>query len=333
MSDLKLTKTRIWGLRKEANKHIYVVLGQLGVTFEERYQYLSGACPVHNGDRKDAFSWHLEYGMWQCFSRGCHETFGKDIFGLVRGIRDIQWKEAVEYVASIMNLKEEDFKRLEDEEKNKVFVERQTEEKPIVYPEECLAKLSYHGYLETRGYPRWLVEKYQIGITSDKYKKMSNRVIIPIRNIDGQLVGFTGRSLFPDWKERGIGKWEHSKDFRKNQNLFNINNAAEHIRRTGTAIICEGPLDVLRLEEAGYHNSVAIFGRKLHNEQIGLLMKLNAFRLVLVLDADIAGRTGAESAAKAAANFFDIVKVDVGVGDVGQKTVEEVRKLLSNVEA
>jgi len=159
---------------------------------------------------------------------------------------------------------------------------------------------------------------------------MSNRVVFPIFNKEKEIVGFTGRTLFSDWEDREIPKWKHSKDYNAECNLFNIDNAQKHIQESGEAIIVEGPLDVLRLEEAGVHNSVAVLGKSLHNGQMTLLMEIPTFKLRVAFDADKAGKSGAQGVVKRAKCFFDveIIKLPEGkdAGDLTETEVEEIFK-------
>lgn len=327
----RISKAEIKGLKHLANKNIAIVFQALGIYYQERYQYIVSSCPIHEGDKGDAFSWSIELGIFQCFTKGCHDTYGKDVFGLVRGVQKCTFLEAVHFVNKLFNNGKVDLELLAAIDSTKQFVEASlaASEPEKTYPEEALNRLKYHGYLESRGYPRELVEKYQIGIPSDSYGAMSQRVIFPIRNIEGKLVGFSGRTLYSDWKERGIGKWNHSKGFKKEAHLFNIDRAKSYIESTGSVIITEGPLDVLRFEHAGIHNSVAIFGRKLHNRQMTLLMSAGASKLTIALDSDVAGQTGADDAFNNASAFFTVTRTKLPTKDVGEMSVEDVRKVFA----
>jgi len=323
-----MNRKKIETLRLIASEKILKVLDALRIDYRERYQYVTAACPVHNGDRDDAWSWHLDKEIWQCFSRGCHDNFSKDVFGLVMGVLDCGFPDACKFIEKIVEGDGINIDEATHLHANKAFIKKAKKETKI-YGEEILEKLLYHSYLEGRGYPKGLIENYQIGVTAEGYKQMSNRLIIPIRNIYSQIVGFTGRTLFPNWKEKKIPKWFHSKGFIGAENLFNIDRAVTHIKQTGKVIIVEGPLDVLRLEHAGIHNGVAIFGRKLHNGQIALLAKCGAQELIVALDADTAGKTGASAAFNTAKAFFNVSIVELQDGDVGDLTVEKAREIFA----
>ena len=321
-----MNRKKIETLRLIASEKILSILDALRIDYRERYQYVTAPCAIHNGERDDAWSWHLDKEIWQCFSRGCHDNYSKDVFGLVMGVMDCSFPDACKFIEKIVEGYGINIDEATHLQSNKNFVKKAKRETKI-YGENVLEKLLYHSYLEGRGYPRDLVESYQIGVTSSGYKQMSNRLIIPVRNIYSQIVGFTGRTLFPNWKEKKISKWSHSKGFIGGENLFNIDRAAQHIRQTGKVILVEGPLDVLRLEHAGIHNSVAIFGRKLQNGQIALLAKCGTQELIVALDADTAGKSGATSAFNTAKAFFSVSVVDLEHGDVGDLTIEKAREI------
>ena len=225
-----------------------------------------------------------------------------------------------------------ELKELRDQNSNREFINhaKRFETKKKVYDASCLERLIYHDYLETRGFSREIIEKYHAGIGERKNQYMSDRLIFPVINREGEIVGFTGRSLLEDWEERGVPKWKHSRDFEASCNLFNIYCAQDHIRECGEAIIVEGPLDVLRLEQAGIHNSVALLGKILHNRQMTLLMSVPADNLKFALDADAAGLSGAQKAMELAKSFFGVEIVQLPKGkDCGDLTVEQARSIFN----
>jgi DNA primase len=320
----------IAALKELANAKILDILDELGVEYKERYNYVNACCPVHNGDRKDAWSWQIDIGIWKCFSNSCQDSYGNDIFGLVRGVRECGFKEALDFVKGFVGgeLSPEKVKELKDARDNRIFVYSAKKKQPQrTYENNCLERLSYHEYLERRGFNRDIVEKYHIGIGKDNHGYMKDRIIFPIRNVEGQIVGFSGRTLHEDWKERGIPKWKHSKDFELHADkmLFNIDVAKPEIERTGAVILVEGPIDALRLVEAGITNVCAVLGKTLYNGQMNELFKCAASKLYIAFDNDNPGKTGAEKAVKLARPFFDVEKIDLtGKKDYGEMTAEEV---------
>lgn len=318
-------------IKELANVKIEEILEALSIEYVSRYNYITAPCPIHGGDRKDAWNWRNEKGDWKCFSRGCHDSLGSDIFGLVRGVQNCNFWEAVNFVKTFidLDLSPKEIQDLKDKRENRAFVQStlRKEEALRVFDPSCLDKLTYHDYLEKRGYPRWLVSKYRIGACLESGRYMSNRVVIPVLNVNNDIVGFTGRTLDTNWQDRSIPKWKHSSGSWVSHNLFNINNAASHIKETGTVVLCEGPLDVLRLEEAGVRNSVAILGKTFYDSQMSILVELNTFTIIDALDNDKAGRIGGKALQKAGKILFDVVRAHIPEHrkDVGEMSIEEIR--------
>ncbi len=329
------SKDDILKIKELANLKIHDILDDLGVEYRDRYHSLTAPCPVHYSGRADSFSWHVDRGIWSCFSRSCHVKYNSDIFGLVKALKSYSFGESIQYLKQFVDLSisKEDLKKIIDARQNKEFVikSRKAKKDTQVFPETSLDSLQYHGYLESRGFSRQIVEVYHAGVGASTGRYMSNRVVFPIRNMRGEIIGFTGRTLLDDWKERGSPKWLHSRDYDAKNNLFNIDRSALFIRESETAIIVEGPLDVLRLEDAGVRNSVAVLGKNLYNEQMTILMNVPAFKLVLALDNDTAGKHGMAAAFKTASGFFDVELLNLpeSKNDIGDLTTLEIRELFN----
>ncbi len=324
-------RDNIKAIKELANIRIEDILCALGVDYRERYYYLNGPCPVHGGNRRDAWSWHLDRGIWKCFSHSCDDEFGADIYGLVKGILKCDFKESIAFIKKTIDCKitPEEIKKLKDSRSNKDFIisSRKKKSREVIYPESCLEKLEQHDYLKKRGFSKDILDKYHVRACLTPNKYMTDRIIFPIRNKNGEIIGFSGRTIHEDWQKLGIPKWKHSRDYDAANNLFNVDCAINHIKHSGCAIIVEGPLDVLRLEEAGIHNSVAILGKTLHSGQMTLLMSLSAFKLSIALDNDGPGKQGAIKAAKSARVLFDveIIKLPEDKNDIGDLSIEETK--------
>lgn len=327
---LSTTSRNFLKYRVAANENIALVFQALDIDYTEHYSYIQAACPIHKGDNPTAFSWHIEKSMYQCFSKGCHAQYGADIYGLICGTLDCSIDAALVFLEKLFgnDIKDIDLAAYRERLSNKRYVQTAPRHR-TVYMESLLDRFPYNTYLEGRGYPKDLVESYQIGYAGAGYSYMTNRILVPVRDIDHSLVGFSGRTLYPDWQERGIPKWQESKGFDKSLSLFNINRAKPYIEKLGVAILVEGPFDVLRLEQAGIHNGVAILGRKLHNGQVGLLLRCGTNKLVLALDSDKAGRSGTEDAMKIGRSFFSISSIKLKAKDVGESEVNDLKEMFA----
>jgi DNA primase len=129
-----------------------------------------------------------------------------------------------------------------------------------------------------------LVQKEDTGSTYDRFR---NRLMIPIRDVKGRVIGFGARALDPD----DVPKYLNSPQtelFDKSRTLFGLDMARHAIREEDRAIIVEGYMDVMQAHQAGFANVVAQMGTALTEPQLKLLQR-HTKRLVLALDPDAAG--------------------------------------------
>lgn len=146
------------------------------------------------------------------------------------------------------------------------------------------------GYLRERGYTP--AEMVSAGLVVERegggvYDRFRHRLMFPIRDLKGHIVGFGGRAL----EEAQVPKYLNSPQtvlFDKGSALYGIDRAAAAIRRTGRAVLVEGYFDVLMAHQAGYENVVAPMGTALTEHQVQLLRRLTR-SLYLAMDADSAG--------------------------------------------
>nr|WP_050757050.1 DNA primase [Cyanobium sp. PCC 7001] len=162
--------------------------------------------------------------------------------------------------------------------------------------------LNHLGQVEGIG-PEWLVEaglavprKGQGGEGSQGYyDRFRGRVMVPIKDRQGRVIGFGGRSL-----DGGEPKYLNSPEtevFEKGKHLFGLDRAASAIRRDDRAVVVEGYFDVIALHAAGITNAVASLGTALSSQQITQLCRCcESRRLILNFDSDGAGVRAAQRA-------------------------------------
>src|SRR4030042_1111967 len=144
-------------------------------------------------------------------------------------------------------------------------------------------------YLKGKGYGE--AELLAAGLLVEKddrnnYDRFRNRLIFPIRNIQGKVIGFGGRAL-----DDSLPKYLNSPQtpvFDKSSSLYGIDRAKTAIRQNDLAIITEGYMDVLTAHQYGYTNVVASMGTAMTDKQLTILKGLTR-NLILALDADAAG--------------------------------------------
>jgi DNA primase len=126
------------------------------------------------------------------------------------------------------------------------------------------------------------------------YSKFRNRVMFPIRNANGQVIAFTGRTLATD--ERSGPKYLNSPEtaiYSKSRVLFNLDQAKEAIRALNYAILVEGQMDCLSLFAAGFRNVIASSGTAFTAAQAALLGRFSK-QVVVNFDPDAAGAKATE---------------------------------------
>ena len=141
------------------------------------------------------------------------------------------------------------------------------------------------------------------------------------------LVGYFESEKYFKHVEEKIRKNYQFVDF-IHESCYNY--AKDYIKESGVAILVEGPGDVWRLEEAGIHNSLAVFGSSLTDSQQIILESSGALCLVLLFDTDSAGTKAKEKVQSSLSRMFNILNPDFpeGYKDIGEMKTEEVKEFL-----
>jgi len=120
------------------------------------------------------------------------------------------------------------------------------------------------------------------------YDLYKNRIMFPLKDLDGNTVGFSGRIYLNSDENKYLNSRE-SDIFKKSRLLYNFHNARDEIRKKKEIIICEGFMDVIRLYTIGIRNAVAIMGTSFTNEHLETIKKLRC-SVTLSLDNDDPGQ-------------------------------------------
>ncbi len=300
------------------------VLDNLNVSYLSSHKMLSGCCPVHGGDNPSAWNiykdGYIVRGIWFCRTHNCHVKYKKTLLGLIRGILEHQghknatFLDAVKWglnflgIQNLSDIETADINTLEKRAyctnvRRRISIapttishgfSREEVRKKVILPAE---------YYINRGYSKDILDKYDIGLYTN-----NNRVLVPIYDSNYRFaIGFMARSIYnqcPKCKLYHNGtecpqtnieiqygaKWINSKGFSSGNSLYNYWFAKKHIESSNIAVIVEGAGDVWRLEEAGIHNSIAIFGINFTDIQKTLLLQTGALSLIIMTDNDEAGR-------------------------------------------
>lgn len=187
-------------------------------------------------------------------------------------------------------------------------------------------------YLKSRGLAPETVERFQLGCAPDRwdglvnalqkagcdlrtaeslglvvrkkegvgyYDRFRHRLMFPIRNIAGEVLGFSGRALGNDPEQAKYVNSPDSPLYQKGDNLYGLHEARQAMRKAGRAILVEGNVDMVRLSEIGLGEVVAPLGTALTAAQCRLLKRFVP-QAVALYDGDGAGREAAKKAAQLA---------------------------------
>jgi DNA primase len=153
------------------------------------------------------------------------------------------------------------------------------------------------SFLASKKIPASDVERLGLAGVNERgrYDFFRDRVMLPVIDRQKRVIGFGGRLLDPDAKDRKYVNSPDSPLFHKKEQLYGLHAATDAIRRSGTAIVVEGNFDVMSLHEAGIEEAVAPMGTALTEEQVGIIGRL-AKTVVVVFDGDTAGQRAAQKA-------------------------------------
>lgn len=289
-----MTKQEIQELK--ASLSIREVIGRYVALNRVGHRWM-GLCPFH-GDRHPSLSVNEEKGSFVCYA--CGER--GDVFAFVSKIENIGFIEAVKKLTgknvnqlTTMDDGQLPIKKKEKGEGDSVGAKRLPIEKIQKENEIFLASLMPVGSGCSELTPTWL--DFGVGqspfMVSKYWWSMRNRLVFPVRDEEGRLVGFAGRWLSGEEEKKKYVNSRTSELYRKSELLYGLYEGREAIRREGCVFLVEGYKDVLAMHAAGFKHTVGLCGTILSKEHIALL-KRYATSVRVMLDADKAGRKGTD---------------------------------------
>ncbi len=280
-------------------------------------------CPFHN-EKSPSFMVHQEKQIWHCF--GCGK--GGDIFSFIQEIEGLDFPEALKLLAGKAGVKLETFAHsaVESSLRNRLLSINQAAAYFFHrFLLELPASQAAREYLEKRGLKIETITAWSIGFVADQwdlltkyllkkgfaiddlvasgltikregapagqgyYDRFRGRIMFPIADVHGGVVGFTGRVLVET--ERSGGKYVNTPQtavYDKSRVLYGLHQAKTAIKTADQAIIVEGQMDVISCHQAGMKNVVAASGTALTPEQVKLIKRYSN-NLAISFDADAAG--------------------------------------------
>lgn len=270
-----------------------------------------GVCPFHE-DSNPSMCVSREKQIYTCFS--CHAT--GNVYTFIMNYEHMDFKETLKYLGDKVGIdtasvqitkKSTKYDKLYDaynlslkyyqnnlnsnigKQAKKYLADRQIDETLIKEFEVGLSLESRDDLttlLTKKEYD--LVTLNRIGLSSDDHDIYNDRIMFPLYDVSGRVVGFSGRI----YKDNGQNKYLNTKEteiFKKGEMLYHYHIAKEECRLKKSVIVMEGFMDVIRASSIGVKNTVALMGTALTKEQTALIKRLSN-NIILCLDGDNPGQ-------------------------------------------
>jgi DNA primase len=292
----------------------------------------TGLCPFHD-ERTPSFSVDAQEKLYHCFGCGV----GGDVIKFVEEKDGLGFAEAVELLADRYGVeieREQEDPRAEARRQQRRRLEQLLERVAAYYssylweaPEAAKAR----EYLAERGLSEQALREYGVGFAPSawdkilvrgqqagfsanelhgvglvqrnrdgrEYDRFRARIMFPIRDRRGRVLGFGGRAMRSDQGAKYVNTAE-TDFFHKSQLLYGVDKAKAAIAKANRAVVVEGYTDVLALHQAGVEETVAVMGTAITGEQVAALSGM-VEEVVLALDADSAGQEAMLRAQRVAA--------------------------------
>lgn len=278
-----------------------------------------GLCPFHS-EKSPSFTVNEEKKIFYCF--GCNAT-GNVITFLMK--KDgLAFPEAVRALASRYGITINESKRDAPDEREQIYSALKAASEYFSGMLRASAGDPAKEYLKGRGLTGELAKRFHIGFAPNKwdglftflkkkgigvdaackagllvkkdkgpgyYDRFRNRVIFPITDVRGRIIGFGGRAL----DEKSLPKYLNSPEspvFKKGETLFGLAQAKEAVSKEGYVLVVEGYFDLVALHRHGFLNSVATMGTALTTDHIRTLKGYTS-SIYALFDSDEAGKNAA----------------------------------------
>ncbi|MBQ7653842.1 MAG: DNA primase, partial [Clostridia bacterium] len=299
------------------------VISEYVVLSKRQGRIRKGLCPFHN-EKTPSFAVYEDTQSFYCFGCGV----GGDVIGFIRNIENLDYLDAVKKLAQRagLTMPEEQYDNSLQNRKKRIYELNKCAAK--FFHEQLLAKenrfaleyylgrgytpatikhfglgyapdgwtylkqyLNEHGFRNEEIYEADLVKRSEKNSKVSFYDNFRNRMMTPIIDVRGNVVGFGGRVL-----DDSKPKYVNTSDtlvYKKSHEVFALNFAKN--ANPESLIICEGYMDVIALHQAGFTNAVACLGTALTIEQAKLI-KRYVSEVVLSYDSDEAGQKATQRA-------------------------------------
>lgn len=292
------------------------------VELKKRGTSLIGNCPFHN-EKTPSFYVSVSKGIYKCFGCGA----GGDSLKFVMEHEKYSYPEALRYLANKYAIEVEEVERspaqmAAQDKRESLYVLSQWAGKFFkdTLWQTQLGQAIGLNYFKERGYREDIIKKFDLGYSPDNwtalvdearkagftdtylkevglaierddqslYDRFRSRVMFPIHNLTGRIIGFGGRTLKTDKKIPKYVNSPESEIYHKSNVLYGLNFAKKAIAAEDNCYLVEGYADVLSVHQAGVENVVSSSGTSLTEGQIRLISRFTK-NVTILFDGDAAG--------------------------------------------
>lgn len=334
------------------------------VVLKKAGRHFKGLCPFHS-EKSPSFIVSSERQSFKCF--GCQE--GGDVITFLQKYDGMSFLEALEMLAKRVGVTLESYRPTSQDAYKKKLLEIMSLSSE--YYHFLLTKHASgeeaRAYLKSRGIGSEAISQFYLGyapkawrsvsdflVTKKKYSseeldavglvirkdatsyydRFRGRVMFPLKDHKGVVVGFSGRTLLKDENEAKYINSPETMLYSKSKMLYGLWENREYIRKENGIVLVEGELDVIPSWQAGVKNVAAIKGSAFTSEQAQLMTRFTK-NVVMSLDADSAGQEAIKRAVTIAENMdlsIRVVQITGGKdpGDVATSNPRSWRKMVDS---
>jgi DNA primase len=292
------------------------------VPLKKRGKNYWGCCPFHH-EKTPSFSVTPDKGFFYCF--GCQA--GGNVFNFLMKVENVDFPEVVKLLANKLGIPlPEKEKSAHDRQMEREMASLyRANEMARDFFHSCLVNTSFGKeameYLVARGITIEIIETFKLGYSPPAWDKLSmaltargfqpetlvkaglavnrssgdgvydrfrGRIMFPITDVQGLIVGFGGRVL--DASQPKYLNTPETPVFNKRQLLYGYDSASQFIRQSGKAVVVEGYMDLIALQSGGIKNAVASLGTAFTLDQARKLVRSRVAEIYFAYDSDAAGQ-------------------------------------------
>ena len=270
-------------------------------------------CPFHK-EKTPSFAVNPSKQFFKCFGCGEHGT----AITFLMKFKGLSFPEAIKELADDLGMEVPEDRQAKIRQARAKTLTDYLAQAADFYHQTLFHDRHAIEYLKGRGITEETVNTFQLGLSPDawqgleaifkdkayddpkleesglviakdghRYDRFRSRVMYPIRNPRGQVIGFGARTMVPGEEPKYLNSPE-TPVYHKSQELYGLYEARDAIHKKGRAIVCEGYMDVIQMSQGGFLETVAALGTSITPEHVKKLFQLSD-HVYFSFDGDAAG--------------------------------------------